>query len=201
VGVNWTALLGTWVLGTPAAQFPAGTGIRLDAGSLIVLETHYRGASPGDDTTGADRTTVRFQYAAEAVERPATIVPLAYYFFEIPPHAQDFGLVHEREVGTLGPALENGGTIWGMAPHQHALGDRIGVKRIRGGDEQCLLDVPRWDDRFQEYFFYADPAGVRVEASDVLHLACSWDNPKDEPVKFGRTARDEMCTSYMYVTQ
>jgi hypothetical protein len=201
VGVQWTALLGTWVLGTPAARFPAGTGIRIGGGNLIVLETHYRGATNQDDPAAPERTTLRFEYAPEPVSRPATIVPLANYFFEIPPHAKDFELSYERDTTSLGAALENGGTIWGMAPHQHGLGNRIGVERVSGAGEQCLLDVPRWDDRWQEYFFYANPAGVRVEAGDTLRLACSWDNPRDEAVSFGRTARDEMCTSYMYVTE
>jgi len=74
------------------------------------------------------------------------------------------------------------------------------VARTRGSEEACLLEVPRWDDRWQEYFFFSNPEGMRVEASDVLHLTCSWDNPTGEPVYFGPTAHDEMCLSYLYVT-
>lgn len=52
--------LGAWAPGAPESVFPAGTGVRLDAGSRIVLQMHYNLLGG----TGADTTQVRLRRAA-----------------------------------------------------------------------------------------------------------------------------------------
>jgi hypothetical protein len=191
-GPRFEALLGTWVMGTPATRYPEGTGIALGPSDVLLVEAHYLPGAPSV-TAGA---ALRLELASEPVARLGAIVPFAAYFFAIPAHAQGHVLRTVQRVDTLSGALSAGGTLWGVMPHLHERGVRLTVRR----GAECLIDVPRWDDRWQELYFYDDPAGVRLKPDDELELTCEWNNPEDHDVVWGSSAHDEMCTAYFYVT-
>jgi hypothetical protein len=80
-GPGWTCFggpeeasagLGGWAPGAPPREYPAGTGIRVPAGSAIILEVHYhsRGVAAADTTS----VIVKLE---DSVEKEAEIIPIA----------------------------------------------------------------------------------------------------------------------------
>ena len=200
LGASPIELIGSWVLGTPPTHFPPSTGIALRARDRIMIESHYAARPPDGTPPVPDEITVRFEFSEQPVTRPARIASIGMFGFSLPPYSRNFKLSIDAPTDTLWGLTTGGATIWGLTPHLHARGRSLSVTRTRGADKSCLLEVPRWDDRWQEYYFFSNPKGMRVEPSDYMHLTCSWDNPSSETVSFGPTARDEMCLSYLYVT-
>lgn len=189
-GTEDPQLLGAWVPGSPPTLFPEGTGINLKAGEVMVMQLHYN-----LDNTGPvpDQTSMRLQYAREPVA-PAVLARVAARSFSIPPNTSDY------EVSTQ-VTLDRALTLWGAAPHMHTLGTEIGVTYQRGGQEQCVIDIPRWDFHWQQFYFYRSPASVSLLKGDVVNLRCLYDNFTDATVVNGEGTSDEMCLSYFYLTQ
>jgi hypothetical protein len=196
-GVGWTCFggpdtgasaptVGGWAPGTPVTRFPEGTGIRLPAGKVLLMQIHYN-RSHGART--GDVTVARLQYSNGAVSRQATMLSIAQSTFSIPPRVGGYS-------ASVRVPASGAGTIWGLLPHMHTLGKRIQVK---AGD-RCLVDIPKWDFHWQQLYFFSNPGGVPVRAGEVLELTCTWDNPTDRVVRWGEGTSDEMCLNYFYVT-
>ena len=62
--------IGFWVPGVRATPFPAGTGIRVEPGSMLVVQMHYNTSTAAPV---ADQSVIEIA-TTEAVEREATIV-------------------------------------------------------------------------------------------------------------------------------
>jgi hypothetical protein len=183
-GVANAAMVGGWVPGTSAQQFPDTTGIRIPAGHLLVMQVHYNLAVA---EPAPDRTVVRLQYAPAPVARPAAILGQYDFFFSIPAGATEY--THGS-----GATFPIAGTVWGALPHMHTLGKGIKVT-LDGG---CLIDIPDWDFHWQQLYFFAQP--VAVTAGTRLELSCTWSNPGSRVVTWGEGTADEMCLVYLYAT-
>ncbi len=179
-------VVGGWVPGTPVTQYPVGTGIRLEAGKVLVMQVHYN-TSTGD--TAADRTRVKLQYAKSPVPKPAMIFLQAEPSFAIPPNSTDYSVTN------VGQALPTGVTVYGMLPHMHTLGRSIQVG-IQGGE--CLVDIPKWDFHWQQFYMLKEP--LKVSAGSRSVVTCTWDNPTNVTVRWGEGTSDEMCLNYFYLT-
>jgi hypothetical protein len=183
-GLQNPTLVGGWVPGTVATQYPTNTGIRVNAGQVLVMQVHYNlqngGAAP-------DNTSLRVQYSKSPVPKPATILPMIANF-SIPPKAVGYSAV-----GTT-TSLPFAMKLWGVIPHMHVKGRTI---RVDMGDT-CLVDIPQWDFHWQQFFFYQQP--LNVPASTSVKLTCTWDNPTDKTIVWGEGTEDEMCLSYFYLT-
>jgi len=186
--------LGGWAPGGPVSMFPEGTGIRVSAGSKIVLQLHYNleSAGPGPDQT-------RVLVATEPdVSHPSTIQPWANpgwigtELMDIP--ANTDGVTHGFTY-----ALPVDLNIYSASLHMHELGVS-GVGRIdrADGSETCLIDVPRWDFNWQRGYRFTEPQ--LLEAGDALTVECTWDNPTDEDVYWGDGTGDEMCLGTFLVS-
>ncbi len=196
-GVPIDGIVGAWVTGTPPMLFPRRTGIPLQANDRLLAEIHYAVRTPHP---GQDETRIRMMFSDALVERPSALLALSDSSFTIPPHSASVTASVAYPMDKMGTVFASGATIWGAMPHMHALGRHLRAERTRGGQTDCLVDVPSWDPSWQELYWYAAPDGVRVEPTDVLSVACSWDNPGDRVITWGRGAQDEMCVSYLYVS-
>lgn len=197
-GVGWTCFggpglstttLGSWVPGTSVTRFPEGTGIKLPAGNVLVMQVHYN-LSHGDPT--GDVTVARLQLAREPVARPAFITALYNTSFSIPPGKTGYSAEAFLTAGGTG-------VIWGVLPHMHTLGRRIRVD-IEGLFGRCLVDIPRWDFHWQQLYFYSNPGGLPIRKGDSVKLTCTWDNTTDRTITWGEGTADEMCLNYFYVS-
>jgi hypothetical protein len=92
------------------------------------------------------------------------------------------------------------GKLWGAFPHMHELGRRIVLERTPSGSDEseCLVSVPEWDFEWQGAYFFREP--VPVTLGDRLTLRCVYDNPTSDPVFWGEGTEDEMCVSFLYLS-
>ncbi len=180
--------VGGWAPGTPITRYPEGTGVALSERDVILMQVHY---NFDNGPAVADRTTVRVQLADDPVDE-ALLVPLLDMDFRIPPKSTDV-----RTTVSFQAPFDL--TIYGMFPHLHQLGRSLRATLERGGGgTECLIDVPRWDFNWQQFYFFAEP--VHVKKDDWVHVECAWDNPTDRTVRWGEGTHDEMCLDYTYVT-
>jgi hypothetical protein len=218
--------IGSWVPGAPASPFPAGTGIRVEPGSVIVAQVHYNTNSvdPSPDQSVIEVATTG------AVQREAILM-----------QALDLGWVSNGIVGQpmtipAGAAKVEHSTSLGFdstfitlarrnlrlpetAPlvihtanhHMHERGTRQRSELRRAdGSTACLLDIPAWDFQWQGSYTLTTP--ITMKAGDQLWMGCTWDNSAaNQPIingvpatpatlSWGEGTSDEMCLGGFYVT-
>jgi len=218
--------IGSWVPGVAATSLPAGTGIRVEPGSMIVAQFHYNTLNAD---AVADRSIIEIE-TTNAVDRQATILP-----------AVDFGWVSNGLVGepmtipagaaevehsttlaydsffmasarqTLGLPDDAPLVIHRAGHHMHELGKRQRTE-LRHADQSttCVLDIPDWDFAWQGAYTLESPIVIRP--GDELWMGCTWDNSAANQPTVGGAARspvdvawgegtaDEMCLGSLYVT-
>ncbi|MCY1076119.1 monooxygenase [Archangium lansingense] len=201
-GIAGASLLGAWAPGSPPTRYPEGTGVRVAADAVFVMQVHYnisqrqlgahQDVAPG--RVGAmhgeaqpDLTRMALQFARKPVSKLASLYALVDGEFAIPPGATGYSHHSEQYV----PA----GTLWGVLPHMHTKGRRIQVEL--GG--QRLIEIPAWDFHWQQMYFYKQP--VSVPLFSQMKLTCAWDNPTPRTVTWGEGTDDEMCLAYLYMTE
>ena len=224
---NW---LGSWAPGSNAGDFYPGTGIKIEPGSVIIMQVHYNTLNSGsiEDLTAID---LRLD---DAVDKEAFVMP-----FTNPSWLDDGGMpiakgdddaTHRfafdpsRYLGYITNNTIEGGefVIYGLGIHMHTLGTkgRIAIERT-GGTQECMLDVPRWDFGWQLAYGFESPKVFKP--GDRISLECHWDNTAGnqvyshvdtdgdgqtdayqqlEPgdVQWGEGTQDEMCLGIMYIT-
>jgi hypothetical protein len=212
-------LLGAWAPGSAGGDFAAGTGIKVEPGSKVVLQVHYSTLN----AIGQDRTRVQFKLE-DSVDKQAAIVPFANPFWIMPGgmpipagsssvrHSFDFDLTQALSEVTQ-KVIPNGSfVVYGTALHMHLLGIAAKLELLKSKQDRpsCLLDIPEWNFHWQR--LYELNAPVRVDPGDQLRISCHWNNsaanqptyggvkstPKD--VQWGEDTSDEMCLAFLYVT-
>lgn len=217
--------VGAWVPGLAPFTAPEGVGQRISPGTTLIMQVHYNLVAGGGLS---DRSSLGLRLS-DSVERPAHIMPLADIAWlagdgsmRIP--AGDPDVTHEATLGRNHPILAMGVLgelgvsidapldIWNVGFHMHLFGTRgrLEVRDPGGGNEQCLLGIPRWDYEWQRSYDLQQPA--RLGADQEFHLQCWWDNSAaNQPVVGGRPIEpadldwgegtlDEMCLGIVYVT-
>ncbi|MCZ7582095.1 MAG: hypothetical protein M5R36_01495 [Deltaproteobacteria bacterium] len=174
-----------------ASYYPEGTGIRLKAGTRVVLQVHYHLTDGYEKHEGEDGHTDRSTLAlrlADAVEKEAWLFLVAVRDLELPPGRD---LVLQTDEMVLPPAGPDA-TIWGVAPHMHELGKTFLVERIRGGESTCMAKVNDWNFLFQDFGEYTEP--MVIKPGDTLRVTCGYDTRgQTETTYWGDSSTDEMC--------
>lgn len=136
-----------------------------------------------------DQSSVKLMYASGNVT-PAYLVPLVASDFQIPPNST--GYTYSKTFpNDFGFPVK----VWGLMPHMHQLGKRI---TITGANDECLVDIPRWDFHWQQQYFRPSPHVMPHGQS--ITLRCEWDNPTARTVRWGEGTADEMCFAFIYAT-
>lgn len=205
---DWQAgkWIGAWAPGSEAADFPEGTGLKIEPGSKVVLQIHYN--SLGTDGV-PDQTAIQYKIERE-VEREAFMMPWANPEWlsggmRIPAGSSD--TVHRWELDPtwvldfLTDALPPNSPflIYSAAHHMHLRGarGRQVIKRA-DGSEECLLDLPRYDFNWQGGYSFKEPKVFNP--GDTLSLECQWDNTdNDQDVYWGEGTGDEMCLGVYFI--
>ena len=182
------ALIGTTAPGTNVLQFAEGTALKVSAGTILTFQMHYT-------TQGhvmKDRTSVGFVFA----KSPPTEQILAGQFingaFMIPAGAKDFEV--PSDVG-----FREAVKVYGIFPHTHLRGVRWEYKLQQpDGSSAMILNVPRYDFKWQTYYMFATP--LEIPAGAKIVSRAWYDNStsnKDNPdptksVKWGDQTWEEM---------
>lgn len=205
-----TGFLGGWAPGTDPYDFPAGTGVRVDPGSKVVMQVHYNQITWNGEP---DRTSVDVMLA-DSVDKEAQWAfyanPQWIFGLDMPIPAGDPDVVHSFSLdptGFFGGAFD----MYQVGLHMHTRGTQATLDIVReNSDEACLLDIPRWDFDWQFPYRLKEP--VRIDKGDQLRITCHWDNsPENQPsvggmpmppqdLNWGEGTNDEMCLGLVYLT-
>ena len=222
-----TGWLGSWVPGGASGKFPDGLGIRVEPGSLLIVQMHYNLLNA---ESVADQSKINVAYAKE-VEKPAMFLPFTDIGWvsngrvggepmTIP--AGEANVEHSTTLGAQGLLLNNfrqrigadsdeSLVIYNAGAHMHTLGQTIRIDIERPTKEECVLDIQDWDFNWQGNYQLSQPKILGPE--DKLRLSCSWDNsaanqimvegalraPTD--VQWGEGTTDEMCLGVLLVAK
>ena len=206
--------LGSWAPGNLGNDLPAGVGLEVEPGSLIVLQVHYNTlAVPAGAAIPADQTKIQMSLES-SVERVGSMMPWANPLWltgqnmRIP--ANDSDVSHTFG---LDPNLFQGSQrleIHGAGLHMHLLGKSASLEVVHAnGERSCVLQVDEYDFDWQDGYALRQP--IEVLRGDVLKLECHWDNtagnqpvvdgepqlPRD--VFWGEGSTDEMCLGVLLV--
>jgi hypothetical protein len=213
-GVPGARLVAAWVPGGLPTEPPADVGIKVLAGSRIVFNVHYHANVLGPEID--DTTAVALRYTTNV---PAWVSEFRLLGapgdgdsvtgeFLIPAGAVD----HEETIEWVVPPLGDIEVrLWAAGNHMHKVAVDAKVSITRDGEEQCLVQTPRWDFGWQRMYEYDLPIdeGFRVETGDVFRIRCTYDNSLANPgvisalaevgldtprdVQLGEATLDEMC--------
>lgn len=198
--------LAQWVPGSGAVVFPEGTGIKVPAGSKIVLQMHYNVPL----ASGADQSALDVQ-TAPTVERDASFSPFLDGLWPLGnmalPAGQTTTVSVQRDPRGFADLLvddnvdiDPGYWMHSVMLHMHRLGQTGTVNLHRASGEVVpLLHVPRYDFDWQLVYRFAEP--VRFEDGDEIELACTYNNVTDAEVNWGEGTGDEMCVANFFISE
>jgi hypothetical protein len=206
--------LGAWAPGGLGSDYPAGTGLRIAAGSKVILQVHYNTLNSDSGQGASDTTSVAFKVDS-SVDKVAFVQPWANVEWvnqktmRIPAGQADvthaWGMDPTPMLSLLtGGVFQNDKpiTVHSVSLHMHTLGvrTRLDIQR-QSGAQECLLDIPRWDFHWQGVYDLTEPRVVNP--GDSIRLECHWDNsaPGAVDVNWGEGTGDEMCLGLFYMTQ
>ncbi|MCO4762283.1 MAG: monooxygenase [Myxococcales bacterium] len=214
--------LGQWVPGQLGTNFPDGTGIRVPAGSKIVIQMHY---NMDFSEPGPDQTKMQFKLGApDTIKRQGAFAPWLNAGWlgttmKIPAGNPSVSHAHTADprgfwknfVG--GVDVASGFVIHGGLLHMHTLGKWAEVYVTRSnGDKVFILRSPKYDFNWQRLYMLEKP--VTFHDGDQLTVRCNWDNssenqskiagkapsaPKD--VFWGEGSLQEMCVANLYISE
>jgi hypothetical protein len=163
-----------------------------------VVQIHYNTsfADPGPDQTRLQASV------ATAVDHPAALLkwldPAWIQDQAMPIPAGQRDVVHTYDAPN---PVGASGLVWAVGLHQHLLGtsSRLVATDAAGGDERCLIDIPRWDFHWQGNYFLQEP--IPIAATDRVRIECHFDNSAGTTeVNWGEASSDEMCLGLIYAT-
>jgi hypothetical protein len=207
VAAQW---IGSWAPGAPGYDTAPGTGIKVPAGSKVVLQVHYNTASTA---AAPDQTTLDFRLD-DTVTKEAIQLPWADYTdwvidkkMRIPAGSPDSMHQFDADFTPVLPVLSDMKdnlpvTMWSSAIHMHTHGThgRIEIVRQTSGARECLLDVPRWDFHWQGGYVFQEQK--TFNPGDQIHLECHFDNSTGTTdLNWGEGTGDEMCLGSFFITQ
>lgn len=192
--------LGTYAPGTQPQIFPSTaplkTGIRLKAGSSVILQLHYPKGTQGQ----VDSTKIRFYFyppGETGVRKLTVATPLQNWNMSIPANATSTHVAnYPSATGTLSAPM----SLFGVFPHSHKLGKSMLLYAVKPNvDTIPMVHIPDWDFAWQDYYMYKKlvkiPEGYRLHARHVFNNTTSnLNNPNNPPINVsaGFGTNDEM---------
>jgi peroxiredoxin len=191
--------LGGWAPGQLPQMLPRGAGMFLPKGSDFILQVHYH----RDGKLAADRTQVGLYFARKSIEQPYQTVVIE----GLKPGAViPAGQARHRVRASVW--LHNDSLLHDVMPHMHLLGRSVKVTLTPpGGKPMTLVDIPRWDYRWQETYRFRERLLAKVGSK--LEVEGVFDNSKDNPhnpndpprpVSMGQQTTDEMLYAFIGAT-
>lgn len=193
--------IGGFAPGTPptvfSGQAPLKIGIKIKAGSKIIMQQHYPAGSAGQ----IDSTEIRlfFYPVNEPGVRPVYVNTfLTNWFMNIPANAVTTYTARYPSGSTTLPSAIS---IYASSPHAHKINRSMVVYAYRATpvDTIPLIRIPNWDFDWQG--FYTHPFMVKVPAGYKLGSKHVYDNTTNNPnnpnnppvtVSAGTSTSDEM---------
>ncbi len=195
VNVNFISLYGP---GMQTRFYPEGSGIKLKAGTDIVIQIHYAPTTiPQDDQSYVnvfyeDNPEIRSVKGKRVGENYIT-EPV---FFILKDKVLTFHSEFE---------LDTTYSMFAIGPHQHLLGKSFKIWAVTPDQDSIpLCYIPQWDFRWQLLYFYNNfiilPKGTMIETEATYdNTSNNPNNPNNPPknVGYGESSFDEMYKYFM----
>ncbi|MDB4960876.1 MAG: hypothetical protein JWP01_875 [Myxococcales bacterium] len=183
-GLSNTNIIYASGVGTNELTFPAGTGLRLPAGTLLGLQLHiFNNAET--ELSGMSGIEVK-------VIDPKTVTQEVDLFL---PGPRDLALPPNQISTASGTCTVRAPqTIFAIFPHMHQLGMHLKTTLMVGGVPRVLHDAPY---SFEHQSFDAfEP--ILLAVGDTITTECTWNNTTSQTVTYGESSTTEMCYSILY---
>jgi hypothetical protein len=175
--------------------FPAGTALRLRAGTVLTFQMHYT----AHGHAMKDRTEIAFRFAAAPPDEEIRVASFVNGSFVIPAGATDHQV--PSEIG-----FNESVRVWGLFPHTHLRGKRWEYRLVQpNGESSVVLSVPKYDFNWQTYYMFAQPlaipSGAKIEATAWYdNSTANASNPDAKvDVRWGDQTWEEMqFTAFLY---
>ncbi len=216
------ALLGAWAPGTVPMRTPDDVGMRVTAGSRIVLNIHYHPTGLGPEVDDSTRIELDWMdevptYRGEMAlvgnsDDPDELLPNEgdrndTPEFRIPAGAQG----HVEEMVFEIPEDLPPTRVWSVGSHMHYVGTNMQIRFQGNGYDDCMLETPNYSFEWQRTYTYdGDLLEMPIAVGgDRIYLRCEYDNSMSNPyvveavqeqgldgpvdVVLGEETLDEMC--------
>ena len=188
--------LGGYTPGALPFEQPAGTGVEVPAGSLIVVQMHYHPLASA--TPVYDATSLALRLTSTRPSRLAFWTGFGNDFSPpvLQPGPHDRGTVeffipagvtdHTEQMRIGLPVDDNGVSVplWAVYPHMHYVGTRMEVQLERAdGSRECLIDAGHYDFNWQRAYAYDGGLDEvpQLRSGDTLVITCTYDNTIANP--------------------
>jgi hypothetical protein len=201
VGSNTAFLIGGWVPGSSASFYPPNFGIRLKAGTTIIMQIHYPGGSIGE----VDSTKLLLKLSpVSGSMREVRIAPAVNHVLNLDNGPLKINANTTKTFYSTYSNIPVALTVLGVAPHMHLIGRSIKAYALTSaGDTIKMINVPSWDFHWQGFYSFQKP--IIVPAGSALKGEAFYDNTSNNPnnpnsppqqVTAGEATTDEMMLVY-----
>jgi hypothetical protein len=193
-----------WAPGQGALEYPEGTGVRVRAGTQLVMQIHYNLFDPS--TRGrSDRTEVKIRLEDRVDREGFFLLPdgfLTTLFFGQPAQLEagkeSVPFTWKSSLRDFG--IEGTYQLYGVAPHMHQRGRKFELRVGPEGGDACAARVDRWDFHWQRLYIYDDP--IELDANTAFTVTCDYDTrDRTEPILPGWGTQNEMCLAVLYLVE
>ncbi|HLL23842.1 MAG TPA: hypothetical protein VK427_17005 [Kofleriaceae bacterium] len=189
VSTNGTTMIYGSGVGAPDFEFPAGVGLRLPAGTRLLLNLHLYNAS---DLPLSGRSGALIKPPSTAIQNFAELVlagPTIGLSVPTGTSTQQGSCMIERI--TTKPIQ-----VFALSQHMHKLGTHMRSVVTRAGSPDIVLQDIAYD--FEEQKFHHTDQLVELRPGDTLTTHCTFNNTTGQTVGFGESSDDEMCFTDLY---
>jgi hypothetical protein len=203
-GSNDSELIGGWVPGQLHRAYPPNFGVRIPAGSNIIMQVHYPASANGQ----TDQSKVNIKYSTSTVREVFITAPLNHGSLNegplsIPANQEstftcDYSAPSQYDI-----------TILDVSPHMHLLGKSIKSWAVTPTNQTIpLIEVEDWDFHWQGFYEFRNP--IKIPAGSTLHSTATYDNTTNNPenpnsppqhVYAGESTTEEMMLVFFSFTQ
>lgn len=178
-----------WTPGQIAPLVDADLAWRLEPGTDLVVQLHMQPSGKPEPV----QPVIGFYFSDRPATRTPSILRLGSQGIDIPPGESAY-VVQDQYT------LPVDATLLAVQPHAHYRAvDVSGTARFPDGTTRTLLQIRKWDFRWQHVFRYSQP--VRLPKGTTLAMRYVYDNSPDNPrnpqspparVRWGQKSFDEM---------
>ena len=168
--------LGCVSAGTEGKLLPDGWGLLIERGSTARFNIHYN-KEPGTGTAFKNQASMGFHIAKETPKVAFKNDAIGNRGFMIPAHRGDY------RVGA-GRLIEKDTLILNWWPHAHFRGSGARyTATYPDGTQELLLDVPKWQQAWQETYWYNEPK--LLPAGTMVDVSFWYDNTSENGLRKG----------------
>lgn len=165
----------------PDLELPPGVAIRVPAGSVMLMNTHYLNVSPAPLAT--DTRINLYSIPDAEVTTDGGFMLFYNPFIRVPA----FGSSTAR----MRCPVQHDVTLVSLSSHMHRRGVRFdaGLIDADGNLQETLFETDQWQDVPTRQWL----PGKAISAGNAIEYRCDYDNPNARVVAQGPTTDDEMC--------